>query len=134
MLHDSRCIILGSKQPDKPLPSNFIFVEDDNTDGTNEFQGFIKEFISSLFVILESKRVEKLNEKLEKMDLPTAPIEQEQVVTDSDTRYLLVSYCIDYNQPLYMVTGQLAPLPACPALTWSSQNSSSQLAPPLNKC
>eukprot|EP00794_Sanderia_malayensis_P011960 gene11960-13197_t len=101
MLYDSRCIILCTSKPEIALQSNFIFIEDGacNDGGDDTLQSFIREFISSLFVVLESKRVEKTNEKFEKMDLPTAPIEQEQVITESDTR-TVKRKCLGRNRKL----------------------------------
>ncbi len=87
MLFDSRCIILCAKKPEQTVQSNFIFIEDTEQGITSDFSEFVNQFISSLYVVLESKRVEKTNEKPDKMDLPTAPIEQEQVMTESDTRF-----------------------------------------------
>ena len=47
---------------------------------------YLNEFISSIFVILESKRLNKMGQNIDKIILPTAPSEQEQTITESDTR------------------------------------------------
>ena len=86
VLFDSRLIILSKSKPDLTAKQNFIFLEDSDPGTGEEFSDFMIDFMSSMFVVLESKRIEKMNEKLEKMDLPTAPIEHEQVISESDTR------------------------------------------------
>ena len=85
-IFDARCIVLCSEKPQVQPSQSVIFLEDKNDGEAEHFAEFMHDFMSSLFVILESKRVEKGNEKLEKMELPTAPIEQEQTISDSDTR------------------------------------------------
>eukprot|EP00795_Rhopilema_esculentum_P008579 gene8579-14587_t len=88
VLFDSRCIVLCSEKPAGPSNQNFIFLEDSDDGQSAEFAEFMHDFMSSLFVVLESKRIEKSNEKLEKMEMPIAPIEQEQAVNDFDTRIM----------------------------------------------
>ena len=85
-IFDARCIVLCDKRPDIQPIQSVIFLEDSDDGQSHGFFEFMYDFMSSLFVILEKKRIEKGNEKLEKMKLPTAPIEQEQVITESDTR------------------------------------------------
>ena len=99
IVYDSRCLVLCKTKPDITLQRNFIFIEDEVDDESN-FSGFINEYISTLFVVLESKRVEKCNEKLDKMDLPTSPIEQEQVFNDSDTRCATLIFLFIFRENL----------------------------------
>ena len=95
VLFDSRLIILSKLKPDLTAKQNFIFLEDSDPGTGEEFSNFMIDFMSSMFVVLESKRIEKMNEKLEKMDLPTAPIEHEQVISESDTRLVetVLNFC-----------------------------------------
>lgn len=86
-IFDARCIVLCTEKPDIELAQGMTFLQDSDDGQSPCFVEFMYDFMSSLFVILEKTRIEKGNEKLEKMELPTAPIEQEQVITDSDTRY-----------------------------------------------
>ena len=90
VLFDSRCVVLEPKQTETTITTkqNFFLVKDGDIENSTEFVNFVNEFISSAFVVLESKRIEKGNEKLEKMELPCSPIEQEQVVSESDTRFV----------------------------------------------
>lgn len=102
VLFDSRLIILSKSKPDLTAKQNFIFLEDSDPGTGEEFSNFMIDFMSSIFVVLESKRIEKMNEKLEKMDLPTAPIEHEQVISESDTR--LVRICSIFMNFLQLST------------------------------
>jgi len=87
-LFDSRCIIVG---PENPAINNarkdVIYLPLTDMEIGDGFLQAITEFVSSLFVILESKRVEKVSENFDRMVMPTAPCEQEQTVSDTDTRY-----------------------------------------------
>lgn len=70
-LYDSRCIILGvNGNPDEeslPTPSNFksqaLFYNSDGDFGST-FESQLTDFLSSLFWVLESKRLERCREKV----------------------------------------------------------------------
>lgn len=86
-LFDSRCIIIGPENPNMTIDrKDVIYVPTSETGISDEFVNSVTEFVSSLFVILESKRIEKQSENLERMVLPTAPCEQELSSADPDTR------------------------------------------------
>ena len=86
-LYDSRCIIVGPENPSLDnLRKDIIYLPITELDITEGFEKAVTEFISSLFVILESKRVEKISENFERMVMPSAPCEQEQTISDADTR------------------------------------------------
>ena len=85
---DARCIILCSTAPSIEPDQSVFFLEDHDDGESLRFTEFVYDFMSSLFVILESKRIEKVNEKLEYMALPTAPIEQEQDGSESGSKYV----------------------------------------------
>lgn len=96
-MYDTRCLLFGSLIPvnnDQPVdatqldkqngdlekyttPSNFksraLFYE--NNDPCHDLEANMIEFISGLFWILESKRLEKVREKIDKIALLTAPFE-----------------------------------------------------------
>ena len=86
-IFDSRCIVIG---PDKPginiNKKNIIYLPDTQEEVTEEFITFICDFVTSVFVILESKRFDKMNEDCDRMQLPTTQYEPEQTVSESDTR------------------------------------------------
>ena len=86
-LYDSRCIVVGPENPDITIPKKgFLYVPLTGKEEPTQLAEFLNEFISSIFVILESKRLDKMGENVDKMILPTAPSEQEQTITESDTR------------------------------------------------
>ena len=86
-LFDSRCIIIGPKDPNLTINrKDMFYLPLTEQDISVDLLNFISDFTTSIFVILESKRVDKISENCDRMILPTAPIEQEQTVTDSDTR------------------------------------------------
>ena len=47
---------------------------------------FLNQYISSLFVTLESERLKKMEQNVDKMILPTTTSEQEQTITKSNIR------------------------------------------------
>ena len=101
-LFDSRCIIVGPENPDIKIDRNdVIYMSTADAEISNAFVSSITDFVSSLFVILESKRIEKQSENFDRMLLPVAPCEQEQTSIDLDSRYprfslFLVKYSIIY--------------------------------------
>lgn len=85
-LFDSRCIIIGpAKHGAQITRSDMMYISDLKEDIMEDLRKFVAEFISSIYVILESKKVEKLRESFDRMILPTAPIEQLATV-DLDSR------------------------------------------------
>ena len=84
---EARCIILCSEKPSIQLSQDVIFLDDSDNGESSAFTIFVHDFMSSLVVILESRRVKKYNEKFETMGLPSSPIEQEPSSSDSDSRY-----------------------------------------------
>ena len=64
----------------------FLYVPLTGKEEPTQLAEFLNEFISSIFVILESKKLDKMGENVDKMILPTALSEQEQTITESDTR------------------------------------------------
>lgn len=90
-LFDSRCIIIGPTDPEITIDRKdviYLSTAELNIPDQQDFVKSITEFVSSLFVILESKRIEKLSDNFDRMLLPTAPCEQEQSSSDTDTRYV----------------------------------------------
>jgi len=88
-LYDSRCIIIGPDNVDIKLTrKDFFYLAESELEVADDMVEFLNGFVSSLFVILESKRVDKMGENFERMVLPTAPNEQEQTITESDTRFM----------------------------------------------
>ena len=84
---DSRCIVIGPENPSISVKKkNFIYIPDNEKDITDEFSSFIGDFITSVFVVLEKQRYEKMNEDCDRMQLPTTQHEPEVTVSDSDTR------------------------------------------------
>ncbi|XP_063226452.1 protein brunelleschi isoform X2 [Bacillus rossius redtenbacheri] len=84
-LYDSRCVLLGpgdSEPSSFPTPSNFkaraLRYHDGEACAGMEAQ--ISEFLSSLFWVLESKRLERSREKVEKVSLLLAPFEKKDIV------------------------------------------------------
>lgn len=88
-LFDSRCVLFGppaNTSPSEPnvlsTPSNFktraLFYEDSEPCVGLEDQ--ISEFLSSLFWVLESKRLERSREKVERVSLLLAPFERKDFV------------------------------------------------------
>lgn len=84
---DSRCIIIGPENPNVTITKkNFLYLAETEKDVTQTFSSFICEFVTSVFVVLESKRFDKMNEDCDRMQLPTTLYEPEQIVSESDTR------------------------------------------------
>ncbi|XP_069696670.1 protein brunelleschi isoform X2 [Periplaneta americana] len=88
-LFDSRCVLFGppaDSSPNEPdvlsTPSNFktraLFYED--CDDCVGLEDQISEFLSSLFWVLESKRLERSREKVERVSLLLAPFERKDFV------------------------------------------------------
>lgn len=99
-LFDSRCIFLNPSEENEPssptddvktdepqkepftTPPNFktraLFY--DETDPCTDLETQITEFINSLFWVLESKRLERSREKLERVSLLLAPFEKKDFV------------------------------------------------------
>lgn len=92
-LYDSRCIIVGPENPSINITrKDVIYMSLSEVDIGEKFVQSITEFISSLFVILESKRVEKTSENFDRMVMPCAPCEQEHTVSDTDTRLVFFPF------------------------------------------
>ena len=89
-LYDSRCIIIGPEEPTITIGNKTILYLPNvaNQQNNTEFLHFISTFVSSLHVILESKRIDKINENPERMVMPTTPNDKDQTGSESDTRYL----------------------------------------------
>ncbi|XP_026821894.1 protein brunelleschi [Rhopalosiphum maidis] len=85
-LYDSRCIIFGVNAPNSPelsTPSNFksrdVYYASDN-DPNPSIEMHLNEFLSSLFWVLDAKRLEKSKEKLDKATLLIAPFEKRNII------------------------------------------------------
>lgn len=88
-LFDSRCLLFNdanfeSENGSSPsTPSNFkshvLFYAEDN-DKNHDIEVQIKEYVNALFWILESKRLEKTKEKIDRVSLLTAPFEAKDFV------------------------------------------------------
>nr|XP_018912061.1 PREDICTED: protein brunelleschi [Bemisia tabaci]XP_018912062.1 PREDICTED: protein brunelleschi [Bemisia tabaci]XP_018912063.1 PREDICTED: protein brunelleschi [Bemisia tabaci] len=83
---DSRCIMFGVNTPATPecsIPANFksqaLYFPSD-IDGNGELDDNITEFILGLFWILESKRLERCREKIDRVSLLLAPFEKRDFV------------------------------------------------------
>ncbi|KAJ8881936.1 hypothetical protein PR048_018423 [Dryococelus australis] len=84
-LFDSRCVLIGpsdSEPSSFPTPSNFKARALRYHDGEAcvGMEAQISEFLSSLFWVLESKRLERSREKVEKVSLLLAPFEKKDIV------------------------------------------------------
>nr|CAD7586985.1 unnamed protein product [Timema genevievae] len=84
-LYDSRCVLIGppeSEPSNFPTPSNFKAraLRYHDGDACVQLEGQITEFISSLFWVLESKRLERSREKVDKVSLLLAPFEKKDFV------------------------------------------------------
>nr|CAD7455127.1 unnamed protein product [Timema tahoe] len=84
-LYDSRCVLIGppeSEPSNFPTPSNFKARALRYHDGEAcvQLEGQITEFLSSLFWVLESKRLERSREKVDKVSLLLAPFEKKDFV------------------------------------------------------
>ncbi|XP_050428976.1 protein brunelleschi [Adelges cooleyi] len=85
-LYDSRCFIFGVNAPNCPefsTPSNFksrdVYYSSDN-DPNPSVEMHLNEFLSSLFWVLDAKRLEKSKEKLDKATLLIAPFEKRNII------------------------------------------------------
>nr|CAD7410818.1 unnamed protein product [Timema poppensis] len=84
-LYDSRCVLIGPPESEPssfPTPSNFKARALRYHDGEAcvQLEGQITEFLSSLFWVLESKRLERSREKVDKVSLLLAPFEKKDFV------------------------------------------------------
>lgn len=85
-LYDSRCVVFGVNTIDTvhlTPPSNFKSIPlyySSETEANLELESQISEFVSALFWILESKRLERAKEKIEKVPLLLAPFEKRDFV------------------------------------------------------
>ena len=88
-LFDSRCIIIGPENHQIPvLRKDMIYLAETDDGISSNLIDSISDFVTSIYVILESKRVEKISENFERMVLPTAPNESDSVSGDMDSRYI----------------------------------------------
>lgn len=63
------------------------------TNNCDQLEHDVKEFLNTLFWILESKRLDRSFEKQDKIPLLTAPFEKKNFVgIDTDTRYVMFSF------------------------------------------
>lgn len=86
-IYDSRCIIIGPKKQNiETIRKDMFYLPETEIEISTRLTDYISEFVTSLFVILESKRVDKLSENLERMALPNAPNEGVHQTTDVDSR------------------------------------------------
>ena len=97
---DSRCIVIGPSEPNINIErKNIIYIPETEEEVSESFVSFISDFVTSVFVVLESKRFDKMNEDCEHMKLPTTIHEPEQTVSESDTRFLKKK-CFGRNRKL----------------------------------
>ncbi|XP_047126724.1 trafficking protein particle complex subunit 9 isoform X1 [Hydra vulgaris] len=99
-LYDSRCIIIGPEEPTIIIGNkNILYLSMDNEKDNSEFLHFVSTFVSSLHVILESKRIDKINESPERMLMPLTANDKDQNGSDSDTR-IVKRKCIGRNKKI----------------------------------
>lgn len=71
----------------KDAPSNVIFYPD--VDQCSDLERCISEFIDSLFWVLESKRLDRSQERLDKLPMLATPFEKKDLVgVDTDSRWV----------------------------------------------
>lgn len=83
---DSRCFLLGREKPedeDRRELSEFVFLNTDNY--MEEIEHQVADYAMSLFLILESKRMDKSLEKPDKVTLLRSPLDGDTLV-DNDSR------------------------------------------------
>ena len=83
ILLNTRCFVFGCKSNDDvKIRKDFALIGDHSTD----LQDNLAEFVASLFNVLESKRLGKLSEKVDKIVLIQAPVEHETFGGENDSR------------------------------------------------
>ena len=77
---------IGNHLPKEANSSQIIFYP--SVDNCMDLEDRIQEFVSSLFWVLESKRLDRSSERLDKLFLLTAPFEKKDIVgIDTDSRW-----------------------------------------------
>ena len=85
ILLNTRCFVFGCKSNDDvKIRKDFALIGGE--DHSRDLQNNLAEFVASLFNVLESKRLSKLSEKVDKIVLIQAPVEHETFGGENDSR------------------------------------------------
>lgn len=85
ILLNTRCFVFGCKSGgDVKVRKDFALIRGE--DHCQDLQNNLADFVASLFNVLESKRLSKLSEKVDKILLIQAPVEQESFGGENDNR------------------------------------------------
>lgn len=85
ILLNTRCFVFGCKSGgDVKIRKDFALIRGE--DHCQDLQNNLADFVASLFNVLESKRLSKLSEKVDKILLIQAPVEQESFGGENDNR------------------------------------------------
>ncbi|PFX14220.1 trafficking protein particle complex subunit 9-like [Stylophora pistillata] len=85
ILLNTRCFVFGCKSNDESkIRKDFALIRGE--DHSEDLQSNLAEFVASLFNVLESKRISKLSEKIDKITLIQAPVEHEVFGGENDSR------------------------------------------------
>ena len=87
ILLNTRCFVFGCKSTKHAkVRKDFALISGE--DHSRDLQSNLAEFVASLFNVLESKRLSKLSEKVDKIVLIHAPVEHETFGGENDNRYV----------------------------------------------
>ena len=82
---NTRCFVFGCQSNDESkIRKDFALIRGEDHSG--DLQSNLAEFVASLFNVLESKRISKLSEKIDKITLIQAPVEHEVFGGENDSR------------------------------------------------
>lgn len=85
ILLNTRCFVFGCQSNDESkIRKDFALIRGEDHSG--DLQSNLAEFVASLFNVLESKRISKLSEKIDKITLIQAPVEHEVFGGENDSR------------------------------------------------
>ncbi|KAL9963219.1 hypothetical protein ACROYT_G032397 [Oculina patagonica] len=85
ILLNTRCFVFGCKSSDETKIRKDIALIG-GEDHSEDLQSNLAEFVATLFNVLESKRLSKLSEKIDKITLIQAPVEHEVFGGENDNR------------------------------------------------
>ena len=85
ILLNTRCFVFGCKSSDEAKIRKDISLIG-GEDHSEDLQSNLAEFVATLFNVLESKRLSKLSEKIDKITLIQAPVEHEVFGGENDNR------------------------------------------------
>ncbi|XP_044184471.1 trafficking protein particle complex subunit 9-like [Acropora millepora] len=107
ILFNTRCFVFGCKSTnDVKVRKDFALIGGD--DPSRDLQNNLAEFVASLFNVLESKRLSKLSEKIDKIVLIKTHVEHESLGGENDSRTMkrkTVGRSKKYTGDLCMLAG-----------------------------